>query len=311
MSWVSEHHFVAALGNAGAFGVLAGGALHPEQLANEIECTRAETDRPFGVNLILLDPAFESQLAISLKLGVTHLVIGGGMPRAEMIVRAKRAGARLICFAASPAMAVRLIRSGADALIVEGNEAGGHVGPVSTTVLVQQMLPLMDQVPVFVAGGIGTGSTIAHYLLMGAAGCQLGTRFACASESRMHPATKNAYFRASAYDATVSVQLDPLLKVIPVRAIENEATRSFVDQQRSTLEGLRYGKISITEAKFEIENFWAGRLRRAVLSGDVKGGSLMAGQSVAFVTEEEPVAKIIANLVAETESELLRVTTAH
>jgi enoyl-[acyl-carrier protein] reductase II len=311
MSWLSEHTFVSALCNAGAFGVLAAGGLSAEELAGEIELTRAATDRPFGVNLVVVDQGFIAQFSVCKKLGVTHLVIGGGTPRTDVFAQAKRAGARMICFAGSPSMAIRLVRSGADALIVEGHEAGGHVGPVSTTVLVQQMLPIMDHVPVFVAGGIGRGATIAHYLLMGAAGCQLGTRFSCARESRMHPATKSAYMRASAHDATLSVQLDPLLKVLPVRAIENDAKTSFINLQREVLDGLRLGEISVAAARFSIENFWAGRLKRAVIHGDVKGGSLMAGQSIAFVTEEEPVVKIHANLVAEAEAELTRLTICH
>jgi enoyl-[acyl-carrier protein] reductase II len=184
-------------------------------------------------------------------------------------------------------------------------EAGGHIGPVSTSVLAQEMLPeIAEQLPVFVAGGIGRGEAIAAYLEMGAAGVQLGTRFACASESIAHPNFKKAFFRASARDAVASVQIDPRLPVIPVRALKNAGTELFTAKQREVANALDEGGLAMMEAQLQIEHYWAGALRRAVIDGDVENGSLMAGQSVGMVKSEEPVAAIIAELVAQADAAL-------
>jgi len=299
MSWVSESQLVAALSNAGAFGVLAGGALDPAQLDREIAATYDRTDQPFGVNLITFSPHFEQQLAACIDHRVSHVILGGGIPGAEPIARAKKAGSKVIAFAASLPMAERALRNGADALIAEGHEAGGHVGPLSISVLVQELLPVLDRVPVFVAGGIGRGEMIRHYLGLGAAGCQLGTRFVCADESRVHPHTKRAYLKASGRDAQLSAQLDPAFRVIPVRALANAASREFLELQREVLQRLAAGDCSRSDAQNAIEGFWAGRLRRAVHEGDVEQGSLMSGQSVEFVREEASCAEIVAELVAQ------------
>jgi len=299
MTWVSDSTLVAAISNGGAFGVLAGGALDPERLAREIARTDDRTDQPFGVNIVTFSPHFAAQLEVCLDHHVSHVVIGGGIPATDSIARAKRAGAKVMAFAASRAMAERALRNGADALIAEGHEAGGHVGPLALSVLVQDLLPLMDRIPVFVAGGIGRGEMIAHYLRLGAAGCQLGTRFVCAEESRVHPHTKRAYLKASGRDAQLSAQLDPAFRVIPVRALENRASREFLDLQRQILDRLADGTCSKAEAQYGIEGFWSGRLRRAVEEGDVEQGSLMAGQSVEFLSEEASAAEIVAELAAQ------------
>jgi enoyl-[acyl-carrier protein] reductase II len=198
------------------------------------------------------------------------------------------------------ALARKLIRSGVDALVVEGMEAGGHIGPVATSVLAQEILPeVASEVPVFVAGGIGRGAAIAGYLDMGAAGVQLGTRFVCATESIAHPAFKKAFIRASARDAVASVQIDPRLPVIPVRALKNAGSELFTAKQREVAQALDEGRVAMAEAQLQIEHYWAGALRRAVIDGDIEHGSLMAGQSVGMVTKEEPVADILATLMAE------------
>jgi enoyl-[acyl-carrier protein] reductase II len=187
-----------------------------------------------------------------------------------------------------------------DALVIEGNEAGGHIGPVSTSVLAQEMLPsIAQQIPVFVAGGIGRGEAIAAYLEMGAAGVQLGTRFVCAHESIAHANFKKAFIRASARDAVASIQIDPRLPVIPVRALKNASTEAFSAKQREVARALDEGRVDMGEAQLQIEHYWAGALRRAVIDGDVEGGSIMAGQSVGMVTAEEPVSSIIETLLAE------------
>ncbi|ODU22345.1 MAG: 2-nitropropane dioxygenase [Sphingomonas sp. SCN 67-18] len=305
MSWVSERHLVAAISNAGGFGVIACGAMTPELLDAEIAGTRALTDKPFGVNLITMHPQLFDLIGVCAKHRVGHVVLAGGLPPAGSLDAIKGNGARLLCFAPALSLAKKLIRSGVDALVIEGMEAGGHIGPVSTSVLAQEILPeIADQLPVFIAGGIGRGEAIAGYLEMGAAGVQLGTRFVCATECIAHPAFKKAFIRASARDAVASVQIDPRLPVIPVRALRNAGSDLFTVKQREVAQLLDEGKVEMAEAQLQIEHYWAGALRRAVIDGDVENGSMMAGQSVGMVKAEEPVADIIAALLAEASAAL-------
>ncbi len=300
MSWVSERNLVAAMSNAGGFGLIACGAMTPELLDAEIAGTKALTDKPFGVNLITMHPQLMDLIAVCARHRVGHIVLAGGLPPAGSLDAIKAAGARLICFAPALSLAKKLIRSGVDALVIEGMEAGGHIGPVSTSVLAQEILPeVAEQLPVFVAGGIGRGEAIAGYLEMGAAGVQLGTRFVCATESIAHPNFKKAFIRASARDAVASVQVDPRLPVIPVRALKNSGTELFTAKQREVAALLDNGTVEMAEAQLQIEHYWAGALRRAVIDGDVEHGSLMAGQSVGMVKSEEPVAQIMATLIEE------------
>lgn len=306
MTWVSERNLVSAVSNAGGFGVIASGSMPPEVLRAEIRATRALTTRPFGVNLITLHPQLLELIQVCADEQVSHVVLAGGLPSTPAIEAIKGYGARLMCFAPALALAKKLVRSGADALVIEGSEAGGHIGPVSTSVLAQEILPHVTGVPVFVAGGIGRGEAIAAYLEMGASGVQLGTRFAAASESVAHPAFKQAFIRASARDAVASVQLDPRLPVIPVRALKNKGTQDFEATQRTVAAAVSAGELALAEGQLQIEHYWAGALRRAVVEGDVETGSLMAGQSVGMVTKEEPVAAIIAELVAQAQAYLAR-----
>lgn len=307
MSWVSERHLVSAISNAGGFGVIACGAMTPDLLDREIAATKALTDKPFGVNLITMHPMLFDLIDVCARHDVSHVVLAGGLPPKGSIEAIKAKGAKLICFAPALSLAKKLVRSGVDALVVEGMEAGGHIGPVATSVLAQEILPEMgSQVPVFVAGGIGRGEAIAAYLEMGAAGVQLGTRFACATESIAHPAFKKAFFRASARDAIASVQIDPRLPVIPVRSLKNPGMENFTAKQREVANLLDNGTVDMMEAQLQIEHYWAGALRRAVIDGDVEGGSLMAGQSVGMVTKEEPVADIIAELMEQAAGALER-----
>lgn len=300
MSWVSERNLVAAMSNAGGFGLIACGAMTPELLDAEIAGTKLLTDKPFGVNLITMHPGLFDLIEVCNRHRVGHVVLAGGLPPAGSVEAIKVNGAKLICFAPALSLAKKLIRSNVDALVIEGMEAGGHIGPVSTSVLAQEILPeVAAQVPVFVAGGIGRGAAIAGYLDMGAAGVQLGTRFVCATESIAHPNFKKAFLRASARDAVASVQIDPRLPVIPVRALKNAGGELFTAKQREVAQSLDEGKVEMAEAQLQIEHYWAGALRRAVIDGDIEHGSLMAGQSVGMVTKEEPVAEIIATLMAE------------
>ncbi len=299
MTWVSERNLVSAISNAGGFGVIASGSMPPDILAGEIAATYKLTDRPFGVNLITLHPKLEQLIDACLDAKVGHVVLAGGLPPAGAIQRLKQGGAKVMCFAPAVAIAKKLVRGGADAIVIEGMEAGGHIGPVSTSVLAQEILPVITDVPVFVAGGIGRGGAMLGYLEMGAAGVQLGTRFVCATESIAHPNFKKAFIRAAARDAVPSVALDNRFPVIPVRAIVNEGVRRFMDIQRDVIARFDRGELDQKAAQLEIEHFWAGALRRAVIDGDVEGGSLMAGQSVGMVTKEQPTAEIIQDMVED------------
>ena len=297
MSWVSERNLVAAISNAGGFGVVATGSLSPDELAVEIDGVHERCDKPFGVNIIVMHPELDALVATCIDRGVGHVVLAGGIPPRRAVESLKGTGTRVIAFAPTLPVARRLARQGIDALIIEGMEAGGHIGPVSTNVLAQEVLPHIDEVPVFVGGGIGRGDAVALYLAMGAAGCQLGTRFVCSTESIAHPRFKQAMIRASARDAQISAQVDPDFPVIPVRAIVNGATKRFEAFQRETIARFRCGEIEHKEAQLAIEHFWAGALRRAAIDGDVESGSLMAGQSVGMVTAEQPTSAIISELV--------------
>ncbi|HEU4499989.1 MAG TPA: nitronate monooxygenase [Sphingomicrobium sp.] len=300
MSWISERHLVSAISNAGGFGVIACGAMSPELLDGEIAGTKERTAKPFGVNLITMHPQLEALIDVCARHEVSHVVLAGGLPPGGAIDRIKGNGAKLIVFTPALALAKKLMRSGADALVIEGMEAGGHIGPVSTSVLCQEILPHVSaEIPVFVAGGIGRGEAIAAYLEMGAVGVQLGTRFVCSHECIAHENFKKAFLRASARDAIPSVQIDPRLPVIPVRALKNREMENFAAKQREVAQKLDEGAIEMAEAQLQIEHYWAGALRRAVIDGDVESGSVMAGQSVGMVKREEPVAEIIQELVEE------------
>jgi enoyl-[acyl-carrier protein] reductase II len=300
MSWVSERNLVSAISNAGGFGVIACGAMSPELLDTEIAETKALTERPFGVNLITMHPQLSELIDTCVNHDVGHIVLAGGLPPGWAIDKVKVSGAKLMAFAPALALAKKLMRSKVDALVIEGMEAGGHIGPVSTSVLAQEILPnVSHDIPVFIAGGIGRGEAIAAYLEMGAVGVQLGTRFVCANESIAHANFKKAFIRASARDAILSVQIDPRLPVIPVRALRNREMENFAAKQREVAQLLDEAKVEMAEAQLQIEHYWAGALRRAAIDGDVETGSVMAGQSVGMVNREEPVADIIRELVDE------------
>jgi len=306
MSWISERNLVAAISNAGGFGVLACGSMTPDLLRAEIKGTRELTRAPFGVNLITMHPMLDALIDVCIEEKVGHIVLAGGVPSAPAIKRVKDGGAKLICFAPALALAKRMIRNGADALVIEGMEAGGHIGPISTTVLAQEILPeLHNQVPVFVAGGIGRGEAVVAHLEMGAAGVQIGTLFVCATECVAHENFKKAFIRAAARDAVPTPQLDPRFPVIPVRAIVNEGTNLFLNKQREVIAKFDAGELTKEAAQLEIEHFWAGALRRAVIDGDVENGSLMAGQIVGTVKDEKPTLDILTELIRQAEQALL------
>jgi enoyl-[acyl-carrier protein] reductase II len=306
MTWVSDPKLVSTMGNAGGFGILAGANVPVEVLKKEIITTRELTNNPFGVNLITLAPVYEDHLDLVCELECKIVIFAGGIPKDKEISRAKEAGAKVICFAPTAPLALKLIDRGADALMLEGSEAGGHIGPVSLSILIQQILFKVDRVPIFIAGGIVAGRMMAHLLMMGAAGVQMGTRFVMSEECTAHANFKESFKKAKARDAVATPQFDSRLPVIPVRALKNEGTDRFNKIQLDLLRKLDNHIIDVKEAQFEVERFWVGALRRAVVDGDVTRGSLMAGQSVGLVDAIQPLKTIIDEMVTDAESELHR-----
>ena len=306
MSWISKHSLVAAVSNAGGFGVIASGAMPPQILRDEIEKTHALTKNNFAVNLITMHPQLDELIDVCVDMKISHAILAGGIPTAQSVKRLKDAGIRVMCFAPALVLAKKMVRSGADALILEGTEAGGHIGPVATNILVQEILPHVKDVPVFVAGGIGSGEMMAAFLALGAAGCQLGTRFVCTDECIAHPNFKQAFIKANARDAVPTVQIDPRFPVIPVRALANEGTKRFAQFQLETIQKYQNGEIELKDAQMAIEHFWGGALRRAVIDGDVENGSVMAGQSVGLVKDVKPVQAVVDELVSDAADALRR-----
>ncbi len=301
MSWVSERNLVSAISNAGGFGVVACGGMSTDLLRAEILGTQNLTDKPFGVNLITMHPDLSKLIEVCIETKVSHIVLAGGLPKSSHIEMIKKANIKVICFAPALIIAKRLMRMGADALIIEGMEAGGHIGPVSTSVLAQEILPQFknEKIPIFVAGGIGRGEAIVSYLEMGASGCQIGTLFACTEESVAHKNFKEIFIKSSSRDASSSIQLSPDFPVIPVRAIANQANIKFIECQRDIINQYQEGKISKEEGQLEIEKFWVGALKKAVIDGDIENGSLMAGQSVGMVDKEKPIREVINILLTQ------------
>lgn len=300
MTWISDPQLVSAVSNIGGFGSLAGGNMPPEMFAESIDRTRELTDRPFGANVIVIAPNYQAQLDVLSEKKISHVFFAGSIPRQSEVRQAKDSGAKVICFASTASMAERLIGYGADALILEGSEAGGHIGHVSTTVLLQEILfHYSDRLPIFVAGGIADGRMIGHLCLMGAAGAQLGTRFVVARECLAHENFKQAFIRARSREAIATPQYDSKLPVVAVRALKNKAMSDFGKLQLELLRKLGDGRIGRQEAQFEVEKYWVGSLRDGAVDGDVDGGSLMAGQSVGLVREVQPLREIMQQLVDE------------
>jgi len=308
MSWISDSDLASAVSNAGGFGVVAGGNMPPELLVSEIEETKKKTDKNFAANLITVSPVFQEQLDAVIATGVNYIVFAGGVPSSKNIKQAKEAGVKVIAFAPSLALGKRMIKWGADALIIEGNEAGGHVGPVSTIVLIQEILFNITDVPVFVAGGIGTGRMISNLILMGAAGVQMGTRFVLSEEANVDPKMKKAFQRAGAKDAIVSNGIDRRLPVIPVRGLKNVGSDNFVKLQIDLVGKMERGEIETQEAANIVEEYWLGGLRNAVKGGDLENGSLMSGQSVSLMKDIKTVKEIIDEMIDEADKEILSIS---
>lgn len=305
MTWVSEPKLVSAVCNAGGFGCLAGGNAPCDILEQQIHQLKELTSHNFAVNLITIAPAYKEHLAMLNRVKVPYVIFAGSFPKGKEIAAAKATGAKALCFASTVSIAERMIRFGADGIILEGSEAGGHIGHVSSMVLIQQVLyKFHKEIPIFIAGGIGTGKMMAHLLAMGAAGVQLGTRFVMTEESTVHPAFKEAFRHANARDAISMPQYDQKLPIVAVRALRNRGTDRFGQLQLRLLRELEAGTIHRASAQEEVEKFWIGALRRAAVEGDVENGSLMAGQSVGFVDRIMTVRELIEELLEGAEEEL-------
>lgn len=307
MTWVSEPNLVATVSNCGGFGCLAGGNTPVDIFEQQILETQKLTDKPFGVNLITIAPLYKDHLAMAKKFKLPFIIFAGSFPKAREIQLAKESGAKVICFASALTIAERMVHHGADALILEGMEAGGHVGHVSLAILLQQVLFNVTEVPVFVAGGIATGKMCAHLLLMGASGVQMGTRFAVAKESCAHQKFKERFVHANAREAVSTPQYDSKLPVVAVRALKNKGYEDFGKLQLQLLKALEQKTITRADAQIKVEEFWMGALQRAVIEGDIEYGSLMAGQSVGLVNKFQSIHEIIDEIVNDTELELARV----
>lgn len=307
MTWISNFELVKSVSENGAFPVFAGGNLPPDVFEKELDRCIQNLGKPFGVNLVTIAPNYKVQYEILKSKRIGFVIFAGSFPRKADIQGMKNAGKKTMSFASTDSIAAQQIRFGIDALVLEGSEAGGHIGHVSLIVLLQQVLFQFDQVPIFVAGGIATGKMIAHLLLMGAAGCQLGTRFAMSQECTAHEHFKTALLQARARQAMATPQYDSRLPVVAVRAIKNKGTEEFGRLQLDLIKELNAGRITREKAQFQVENFWMGGLRRAVLEGDIEYGSLMAGQSVGLINEILPMNTIIRILIQEAEEEFERI----
>ena len=306
MTWISDPNLVNAVGQGGGFGLLAGGNTPVDVFRAQIIETREKSKAPFGVNIITLAPVYRDHLDLVCDLGCEFVVFAGGIAKKSEIAQVRESGAKVICFASTAPLAHMLVERGTDALILEGSEAGGHIGPVALSVLIQQILFEVDSVPIFIAGGIATGRMMAHLLMMGAAGIQMGTRFVMSEECSAHPKFKEVFRRAKAKDAIATPQFDSRLPVIPVRALKNEGSVEFAKLQLELLNKLDNLVIDREEAQFAVERFWVGALKDAAVDGQIAKGSLMAGQSVGLVNAIKPLKGIMDEMVSDAESEIQR-----
>jgi enoyl-[acyl-carrier protein] reductase II len=297
MSWVSERNLVAAISNAGGFGVIACGAMNPELLDREITETKARTERPFGVNLITMHPQLHELIEVCARHGVGHIVLAGGLPPGWRHREIKGTGAKLIAFAPALSLAKKLMRSGADAIVIEGMEAGGHIGPVSTNVLAQEILPtICNDIPVFVAGGIGRARRSRRILRWRGGRAARHRSSARRRASRIRTSRRPSSGRARAMRCRAC---SSTLACGDSRCghSKNKETERFAAKQREIAEHLDGKRLEMARRSCRSNIIGRGALRRAVVDGDIETGSVMAGQSVGMVTKEQPTAEIIAELM--------------
>ncbi len=279
MAWVATAELAAAVSNAGGLGVIAAGGAPADVVRAEMKKARTLTNKPFGVNVMLMSPFADDVMGMLLEEKPAVVITGAGNP-GKYIEPLKNAGIKIIPVVPSVALAKKMEKSGADAIIAEGTEAGGHIGELTTMVLVPQVADAVE-IPVVAAGGIADARGAVAAFALGADGIQVGTRFICATECEAHENYKNAVIKAKDRDAVVTGRSSGA----PVRALKNKLTRE-------------YERLEKAGAGFEeIEALGVGGLRRAFQEGDTENGSLMAGQSAAMVNQIQPCREIIAELM--------------
>ncbi len=284
MAWVAEYNLAAAVSEAGGLGIIGAGGAPAEFVREQIQKTKAATKKPFGVNIMLMNPEADRIAQVIVEEGVKVVTTGAGNPGKYMAMW-KEAGVRVIPVVASVAMAKLMVRSGADAVIAEGMESGGHIGSATTMTLVPQVVDAVD-VPVIAAGGIGDGRGFAAAMMLGAQAVQMGTRFVVAKESVVHPAYKEKIIRAKDIDSEIT----GMSTGHPVRQIRNQMTREYL-------------KLEKAGASFEeLEHITLGALRKAVVDGDTVNGTLMAGQIAGLVSKEQTCKEMIEEIISEAET---------
>lgn len=289
MAWVAEYHLAAAVSNAGGLGLIGAASAPPEVVREQIREIKKLTDKPFGVNVMLLNPNAADVARIVIEEGVPVVTTGAGSP-AKFMEAWKRAGVTVIPVVASVAMAKIMERAGADAVVAEGMESGGHIGAQTTMTLVPQVADAV-RIPVIAAGGIADGRGVAAAMMLGAEGVQMGTRFITAKESIVHPSYKERVIKARDIDSEVT----GMSTGHPIRVLRNQMSREYLKLEK---EGASFE---------ELEHLTLGSLRKAVVEGDVVHGSLMAGQSAGLVKKEQTCEEILTELMHET-TELLAKT---
>jgi len=280
MAWTATAELAAAVSEAGGLGVIGAGHMPTDLLREQIRNAKRATSRPFGVNLMLMTPHIDELVQLVLDEQVPVVTTGAGNPGKYMDALKER-GIKVLPIAPSTALAKRLESIGADAIIGEGMEAGGHIGELTTMVLTPQLVDAVS-IPVVAAGGIADGRGIAAAFALGAEGVQVGTRFMCAEECTIHPAVKDTVIKAKDRDTVVTGRSTGH----PVRVIKNRLSRQIEELDRQ-------GKIE------ELEELGSGKLALAMREGDVQMGSLMAGQAAAMVCKIQPAAQIVAEMMAE------------
>jgi len=281
MAWIATAELSAAVSEAGGLGILGGGNAPPDYVRDQIHRTRQLTDKPFGVNIPLFSPYVDEVVEVCIEEGVPVVATGAGNP-ALIMPRLKEAGVKVIPVVASVALARRVEQMGADAIVAEGMESGGHIGDVATFPLIPQVVDAV-KIPVIAAGGIGDGRGLVAALALGAMGVQMGTRFICTTECIAHDNYKQALVRAR--DRSTMTTGHSIGH--PVRALRNPMTRKFQELERK----------GVTEE--EIIEFGTGKLRLAVEKGDMKQGSVMAGQICGLIHEVLPVRELIEGMIAQ------------
>lgn len=288
MAWVAEYHLAAAVSNAGGLGIIGAASAPPEVVREQIRQAKKLTDRPFGVNVMLLNPNAAEVAKIVIEEGVKVVTTGAGNP-AKFMDDWKAAGVVVIPVVASVAMAKLMERGGADAVVAEGMESGGHIGAQTTMTLVPQVVDAVN-IPVIAAGGIADGRGVAAAMMLGAEGVQLGTRFVTAKESIAHENYKERIIKAKDIDSEVT----GMSTGHPIRVLRNQMSREYLRMEK---EGASFE---------ELEQLTLGSLRKAVMDGDVKNGSLMAGQCAGLVKKEQSCKEIVEELMTEADELLNR-----